>query len=410
MKNMKYCPYKEAKYALSGTADKFDAVAILDIDGVVNSINDLKFQELPINALTVLQESFREINLLTGRYANLFANEGVQKFIECGFDFEKPFRYFAEMGGVEICLVEEGEIYKPGTKELTPERRRMLEILANDYDKSVVECREDILYWVAKLHAPEITVEARNLIWQAAKFAIAKQIANGSLEKFGIMSNESAELWSERLYNREVENLTKGTVTTSRVPKKYADLAYNVNLEIGGTVADEINEALKDYNDGRATKLEAIHHPDAGCVEVLFEGTSKFNTTKSIIEQMDARAGHKVKNVITFGDSYTDIAMAQAAVSLNRHTIHFHLGGYEEFMSVFDKEKGLKPDHVIYFPEFNMMFKNNRILASATISAAAMWELIGYLQKSPSSWETVLNEYRRHDVAKEELASELAGL
>lgn len=407
---MKYCQYKDAKCALSGTADKFDAVAILDIDGVVNSIKDLKFQELPINALAVLQGPFQEINLLTGRYANLFANEGVQKFIECGFDFSKPFRYFAEMGGVEICLVEEEKIYKPGTKELTPERRRMLGILANDYDKSVVECGEEILYWVAKLHAPEITAEARNLIWQAAKFAIAKQIANGSLEKFGIMSNESADLWSERLYNREVENLTKGTVTTSRVPEEYADLAYNVNLEIGGTVADEINEALKDYNDGRVTKLEAIHHPGAGCVEVLFEGTSKFNTTKSIIEQMDARAGHKVKNVITFGDSYTDISMAQAGVSLNRDTIHFHLGGYEDFRAVFDKEKGLKPNHVIYFPEFNTMFKNNRILASATISAVAMWELIDRLQKSPSSWETVLNEYRRFSVTKEELSSELAGL
>ena len=78
---MKYYPYKEAKEALLGTADKFDAVAILDIDGVVNSIKGLKFQELPINALAVLQGSFREINLLTGRYAHLFANEGVRKFI-----------------------------------------------------------------------------------------------------------------------------------------------------------------------------------------------------------------------------------------------------------------------------------------------------------------------------------------
>lgn len=364
---------------------------------MVNSIKGLKFQELPINALAVLQGSFREINLLTGRYAHLFANEGVQKFIECGFDFTKPFRYFAEMGGVEIYLVEEGEIYKPGTKELTPERRRMLGILDNDYDKSVVECGEDkILYWVAKLHAPEITAEARNLIWQATKFAIAKQIANGSLEKFGIMPNESADLWSERLYNREVENLTKGTVTTSRVPEEYADLAYNVNLEIGGTVADEINEALKDYNDGRVTKLEAIHHPGAGCVEVLFEGTSKFNTTKSIIEQMDARAGHKVKNVATFGDSYTDISMAQAGVALNRDVTHFHFGGYEDFKAGFDKEKGFKPDLAVCFPEFNTMFKNNRILASATISAVAMWQLIGCLQKS-SDWKTALNEFQGLD-------------
>ena len=398
MKNMKYCPYKEAKYALSGTVDKFDAVAILDIDGVVNSIKDLKFQELPINALTVLQESFREINLLTGRYANLFANEGVQKFIECGFDFTKPFRYFAEMGGVEIYLVEEGEIYKSGSKEITSERRRMLGILNNDHDKSVINCSSGkVLYWVAKLHAPEITAEARNLIWQATKFAIAKQIANGSLEKFGIMPNESADLWSERLYNREVENLTKGTVTTSRVPEEYINLAYNVNLEIGDAVANEINKALKDYNDGRATKLEAIHHPDAGC-EVLFEGISKFNTTKSIIEQMDARAGHKVSNVATFGDSYTDISMAQASVSLNRYTVHFHLGGYEEFMADFDKEKGLKPDLVAYCPDFNTMFKNNRILASATISAVAMWELIDYLQKSKSSdWKTALNEIPKLD-------------
>lgn len=366
--------YGTTRSMLANTADIFDAAAILDIDGVVDSVKTLEFQEIPINALAVLQGPFREINLLTGRYANLFANEGVKKFIECGFDFSKPFRYFAEMGGVEVCLVEESEIYQPGTKVFTPEYERMLRIV-DDPAKAVVRCRDRLLYWVAKLHAPEITEQARDLIWQATKSVIKSQIKAGALEVYGIGPKESAEIWAPRLYNRELENLTKGTVTTSRVPAEYADLAPAVNAKIGDQVAEAINQALKGYNSSQECKLVAENHIGAGCVEVLYEGVDKLSASKRIIEMMDERIGHQIRCIVTFGDSYPDIMMAQAAVELRRAAVHFYLGSYTSFMEKFSREK-CRPSVTLTFSQFDFMFKNNSNTASTLISSSALWWLV----------------------------------
>ncbi len=394
---MKFRSYDKVKSALDGTANLFDVAGILDIDGVINTIKTLEFQELPINALAVLQGAFREINLLTGRYANLFANQGVQKFVQCGFDFSKPFRYFAEMGGVEICLVKEAEIYEPGTKKITADHMRMLKIV-DDPAKVEVNCNGQTLYWVAKLHAPEITSEVRDLIWQATKSAIAEQISSGALKSFGIMPGESVEIWADRLYNRELENLTKGTVTTSRVPQKYADLAYAVNAEIGQEVAQRINKALVDYNQNQEHKLQAIHHPSAGCVEVLFDGINKFNAAKRIIQQMDQTAGHKIKNIATFGDSYPDVLMAQAGVELERNVTHFHLGSYENFVANFKEEGNLSSDSVLAFPQFDTMYQNNPNIASTVISGSVFWWLVENLQDQVkharfTPWEATINRF-----------------
>ncbi len=368
-----YFAYEDSRRVLSGKADSFNAAALFDIDGVLDDTKTLTFQDLPIKALAVLQGFFREINLLTGRYAQLFANCGVQKFIECGFDFSKPFRYFAEMGGLEICLVDETEIYQPGTKNITSDRKRIFRIVDTPA-KAEVRCGDRTLYWIAKLHAPEITDNIRDLIWQTVKTTIAQHIKTGDLQEFGIQPDESVEDWAPRLYNRELENITKGTVTTSRVPANYADLALAVHTKIGDQVATAINQALEDYNADREQKLTAQKHLD--CVEVLFDGIDKFVTAQRIIQGMDKRAGIRITNIFTFGDGYTDLKMSQAAVKLGRTAIHFHFGSHSSFLGQFNQESSqLLPAVSIVFSRFEFMIQNNPH-AAITVSSVVLWHLV----------------------------------
>lgn len=377
--------YEKARKALEKHPLQESTVALLDVDGVVNSVKNLHFHELPITALATLQGVFREINFLTGRYAHLFANQGIPALVANGFDFSRPFGYRAEMGGVNIYLAQ-GHLPIKG-------RDLMLQILDSD-NKGYVACSDkNYHFWTAEAVAPAIAPNTRDLIWEATKKVLAQAAKNGELEQYGFSGSDPVDTWASLVYNRELENITKGTVTTSRVATEYADAARAINDLLGERIATEINLALEEFNSGREQKLRAVAHLEAGCVEVLFDGVDKFNTAKTMILDMEQRAGRSIETVVTFGDSFPDTQMAVAAKALGKQSIHFHFGHSESFIKILEKEPlENRPHHCVLFPAFDFMYENNSGMASVNTSGAAMWWLIEELgQDSCDSWSQVIS-------------------
>lgn len=181
-----YLGYRNLIGSLKNHPLSNETVALSDIDGVLDSVDDLTFKKETVRAFVVLQNIFAELNFLTGRYGNLFANIGIPTLRQNGFDFTKPFSYYAEMGGVKVSLVEGN----PPTEK----RTLMLKMLDDEKKSYIVSPKTQTRrFWVAELIAPLITEELRELIWQATKQALANLAEARKLIKFSPTFKE--KLW-----------------------------------------------------------------------------------------------------------------------------------------------------------------------------------------------------------------------
>lgn len=370
-----YLGYRNLIGSLKNHPLSNETVALSDIDGVLDSVDDLTFKKEAVRAFVVLQNIFAELNFLTGRYGNLFANIGIPTLRQNGFDFTKPFSYYAEMGGVKVSLVEGN----PPTEK----RNLMLKMLDDEKKSYIIFPKTQTRrFWVAELIAPLITEELRELIWQATKQALANLAGARKLIKFSpTFEEKTVDSWAHLIYNRELENITKGTVTTSggNILPEYSDMTHTINAEFGGEVASEINKALHQYNNSHNNlKLHASHHPEAGCVEVLFEGIDKYQASQKIVGNMIKNISpNQIPHVVTFGDSFNDVKMAQASKALNCYSTHFHFGESSSFREKFyDLEKNERPDCSVVFPTFDLMYMYNPSTTSVTTSGVALWWII----------------------------------
>ncbi|MCL1839719.1 hypothetical protein FWF89_01815 [Candidatus Saccharibacteria bacterium] len=347
-----------------------DLICISDIDGVYNATKSLKFYDLTLTAIVVLQPLFKEFNFLTGRYAQLFMNDGIPRLRALGWNFNKPCSVIAEMGGVSI---------RPTDRISIPE---------HDLAKMIIEKPEDLIvnsdkWWAATAHAPKITPAERAVIYVAYKRVLERYVQSGNLEHLGISRDADIDALAPNIYDPESFNFFKGTLTTSIVPQEYKDLAFAVHKIIGADVSEEINRDLEPYNTTAARKLIAVNHLD--CVEVLFDNIAKLPTTLDIISNFEDSSYTELKTVLTMGDAYKDIDMARAAVQLHKQSIHFHFGHAADFEKNLreDVRDGLTaPDFTVLFPEYDESWTYNPGLTSVNTTATALWSFIKVIREN----------------------------
>ena len=358
-----------------------DTICISDVDGVYNATKSLKFYDLTFTAIVVLQSLFSEFNFLTGRYAQLVMNEGIPRLRTLGWDFNQPCAVIAEMGGVTIRPVE--RISKP----------------ESDLARQIISDPENLFvgdkWWAATANAPKIQQDVRDVIYAAYKRVLEARVRTGCLSRLGIRKGADIDALAPNIYDPESYNFFKGTLTTSIVPQEWKDTAFAVHQIIGADVAEEINEALRDYNKTAGRKLTAINHWD--CVEVLFEGIAKLPTTLDIINGFEERSGTKLTTVWTMGDAYRDIDMARAAIQLGKLSIHLHFGHAADFEAALrqDIAEGLTvPDYTVMFPDYDESFTYNPGLTSVNTTATALWSLIKIIRENPTAdnWPLLLRK------------------
>lgn len=168
--------------------------------------------------------------------------------------------------------------------------------------------------------APLVNKKDRDIVWKAVEGVVEAFIEEGGLEKYigKKVPLEKIKIWVKRIYNPEIFNLTKLTVTTSLVPEEWRELALAVHREIGERVAAAINQALEKA--GMDTNYSAVSHAD--CVEVLHKGIDKISTTEHLLRDIPASSGE----VIAIGDSPKDLAMAIGAKMRSFKTHFLFLG------------------------------------------------------------------------------------
>lgn len=357
-------------------------MSINDIDGVINSTKNLAFYDLALTAYVVLQPLCVSNEWLTGRFAQLFANVGIPRLLELGWNFDAYCGYVAEMGGVTI---------RPMNRISKQERELIAKIIL-DLDRQFIG---DEKQWGAIANAPLVGAKEREIVYSAFLKVLWRFASTGDLVEFGIPKDADVNEWGARIYDPELENFFKATLTTSMVAAEWKDTARKVHDVIGHAVATEINRDLKGFNSGTDVKLTAVCHLD--CVEVLFDGIAKLPTTINMINDFEASSGIEIATVMTKGDAYKDVHMAQAAKQLNKLAIHLHFGKAADFMEDLraDVKKGITPpDYTVLFPAYDFMWEYNPGLASVNTAATTLWSFIEVLCKNPNidNWDDLLGK------------------
>lgn len=355
-------------------------MSIDDIDGVINVIKNLKFYDLAMTAYVALQPLFVNCEWLTGRFAQLFANEGIPRLEALGWDFDAPCGFSAEMGSVTLKPVE----------RISKSERILSARIFEGLERQYVGKNKQ---WAAIANSPEIQETERRIIYSAFVRVLGNFVTSGELEHLKITRDTNVEELAPRIYDPELLNIFKGTLTTSMVAPEFKDLAFAVHGLIGPKVAIAINEDLVGYNSTAETRLIAVSHYD--CVEVLFEGIAKLPTTIKMIQRFEAASGINLQTIMSKGDAYKDVEMARGAVQLGKTSIHFHFGHAGNFEDSLRSEakNGLGiPDYTVLFPEYDDACLYNPTLTSVNTAATSLWSLNKVIRENPDTdnWHDLL--------------------